>query len=137
MLVVCVVFIKCYIAGNYLFLIRDFAMDCLSPPLSLKPLLEAFLLVYPRCSMLPRTGDNECYISISHISKRTGIHAYRFQYHAKKMRLRTLKMRGVRMIEVNHAICLLEWFQRVKHIDTQAEVERLTNMERRKPSEET
>jgi hypothetical protein len=78
--------------------------------------------------MIPSQTPTEHYLSLNQIATRTGIHNFRLQYHAQKKGLRYIKLRGIRMIEINCAIALLEWFQDTKKIDTSTEIERLKNL---------
>jgi hypothetical protein len=78
--------------------------------------------------MIPSTSGTEDYLSLNQIATRTGIHPFKLQYHAQKKGLRYMKYNGIRMIEINCAIALLEWFKDAKGIDTSTEIERLKQM---------
>lgn len=62
--------------------------------------------------MLKAVSKNESYISLSQISKNTGINRGLLQYYITKgaydEQPRTMKFNGVRMIELNCAVALLK-----------------------------
>ncbi|MBW4619321.1 MAG: hypothetical protein KME17_08175 [Cyanosarcina radialis HA8281-LM2] len=78
--------------------------------------------------MIPARSQTEDYLSLNQIATHTSIHSYRLQYHAQKQQLRYMKYQGMRWIEINCAIALLEWFREFKNIDTSSEIERLKNL---------
>jgi len=64
----------------------------------------------------PATKTQETFIGKSWLAKQLKIHPYKVHYYAIKLRLRYFKFSGVRYIEKDDALCLIDRLQLQFHL---------------------